>query len=176
MTENETCSETCGCSLSLKQNPLRFLLLVVLIGGLIGLGIWVLGERKTPSATTASDAGAARPAPTAEGQTAKDHVRKIDDATFDKTIAAGVVLVDFYAPWCGPCRAMAPMLESAAADLSGKATVAKVNIDENQRLAKRFNVRSIPLLVVFKDGQEMKRLTGYRPKRAIVGAVEHYVN
>ena len=153
MTENETCSETCGCSLSLKQNPLRFLLLVVLIGGLIGLGIWVLGERKTPSATTASDAGAARPAPTAEGRTAKDHVRK-----------------------CGPCRAMAPMLESAAADLSGKATVAKVNIDENQRLAKRFNVRSIPLLVVFKDGQEMKRLTGYRPKRAIVGAVEHYVN
>jgi len=78
------------------------------------------------------------------------------------------VLVDFWAPWCGPCRVIAPVLDEIAREVGEQATIAKVNVDEEPALASRFGVQAIPQLVFFKDGVEKDRLVGAAPKREIV--------
>ena len=78
------------------------------------------------------------------------------------------VLVDFYADWCGPCRMLAPVLEEIAREYEGGVKVGKVNVDEQMELAQKFGVSSIPLLVVFKDGQPVAKSLGYHPKEEIV--------
>ena len=70
------------------------------------------------------------------------------------------VLVDFYADWCGPCKMMAPVIEELAGELQGKAKVGKINVDDNQELAIKYNVMSIPTIVIFKEGKEVKRFVG----------------
>ena len=92
-----------------------------------------------------------------------------DEATFDAAIAAaGVpIAVDFWAPWCGPCRAMAPELEKAATRLSGRALIVKVNTEAVPELGERFRIQSIPTLAVFKGGREVARSSGARPAAAI---------
>ena len=83
------------------------------------------------------------------------------------------VLVDFYADWCGPCRMLAPVLEEIAREYEGGVKVGKVNVDEQMELAQKFGVSSIPLLVVFKDGQPVAKSLGYRPKEEIVNFLKH---
>ena len=88
---------------------------------------------------------------------------------FDQTLAGNsTVLVDFWAPWCGPCKMLGPIFEDAAGSHADKAVFAKVNVDEQQDLAARFGVTSIPTLIVFKDGKETKRSLGFMPKEKIV--------
>ena len=82
------------------------------------------------------------------------------------------VLVDFYADWCGPCRMLAPVLEEIAREYEGGVKVGKVNVDEQRELAQKFGVSSIPLLVVFKDGQPVAKSLGYRPKEEIVNLLK----
>ena len=82
------------------------------------------------------------------------------------------VLVDFYADWCGPCRMLAPVLEEIAREYEGGVKVGKVNVDEQMELAQKFGVSSIPLLVVFTDGQPMAKSLGYRPKEEIVNLLK----
>ena len=77
------------------------------------------------------------------------------------------ILVDFWAPWCGPCRAMSPAVEAAAEKLGGKAKVYKINVDENPDVSPRFNIKGIPTLILFKDGQEANRLVGLSSKEQI---------
>lgn len=89
----------------------------------------------------------------------------VTDATFDKEVLGSKepVLVDFWAAWCGPCRAIAPAVEKAAQTYAGRARVVKVNVDENPALAQRFQVMSIPTLMVFRNGQAVKRQVGANP-------------
>ena len=90
------------------------------------------------------------------------------DATFDvEAKAAPPVLVDLWAPWCGPCRFVSPILEELARDYAGHLKVVKVNVDENPALARRFDARSIPTMVVLKDGQLVDRVVGAMPRPAL---------
>jgi thioredoxin 1 len=90
---------------------------------------------------------------------------------FDEAIKAGVVLVDFWAPWCGPCKMQLPILDSVAEKAEG-ATVAKVNVDENADLAAKYGVRSIPTLIVFKDGEVHEQLNGMQQEAALLEALK----
>lgn len=96
---------------------------------------------------------------------ALDHPVTLDDATFDRVIAETEVpiLVDFYADWCGPCKMMAPAVETLARETVGRALVAKLDTDAAQRTAARFQIRGIPTSIVFKNGREVKRQTGAVP-------------
>lgn len=85
------------------------------------------------------------------------------------------VLVDFWAPWCGPCRMVAPILEQLAGEMEGKITVAKVNVDEEQSLAQNYRVMSIPTMIIFKGGKAEETAIGARPKADIVKMVEKYL-
>ena len=94
--------------------------------------------------------------------------KKITDAEFDTTVnSATPVLVDFWAEWCGPCRALGPKLEELSDELDGKATIAKINIDENPEMAAKFGVRSIPMMLIFKDGNVVDQIIGNVDKAVI---------
>lgn len=92
-------------------------------------------------------------------------------AQFDSLVKEGVVFVDFWAPWCGPCRMLAPVIDELASDFEGKAKICKVNTDEAQDLAAEFGVRSIPTMVFFKDGQIKETLIGAQSKAVIADKI-----
>ena len=98
-----------------------------------------------------------------------DKISHLTNDTFKSAIASSAtpVLVDFWAPWCGPCKAIAPILEELAVEFDGKLSIAKVNIDENNEIAAEFDVRSIPTLLLFKGGAMVNRLVGMMPKAAL---------
>lgn len=85
------------------------------------------------------------------------------------------VLIDFWAPWCGPCRIIAPVIEQLAKDIGGKARVGKLNVDENQMTAARFRVQSIPTLLILKNGKEVDRIVGAQSKDAILSRLNKYI-
>jgi thioredoxin 1 len=78
------------------------------------------------------------------------------------------ILVDFWAPWCGPCQMMGPIIEEVAAEIGEKASVGKLNVDENQEMAEKYGVSSIPTIIFFKDGKEVERMIGVRDKNELV--------
>jgi len=100
----------------------------------------------------------------------------LTDATFDGEIAEGVTLVDFWAPWCGPCRMIAPIIEELAEEFDGKAGIAKVNTDEEQMTAVKYGIRSIPTLIIFKDGKPVDQIIGAVPKQVFASKLEAVLN
>jgi thioredoxin 1 len=106
---------------------------------------------------------------------ASDKVRTFTDGNFEQETSQGVVLVDFWAPWCGPCRLLAPTIESLAEDFDGRATVAKLNVDENPTVPGRFHIRGIPTLLLFKDGQLAETIVGVRGKAEIAQTIEEHL-
>lgn len=100
-------------------------------------------------------------------------VSEINDSNFETEVLKSTipVLVDFWAPWCGPCKSIAPVLEDMATEYSGKIKIVKVNIDDNPRSPSSYDVRGIPNLVFFKGGQVVKRVVGAVPKDVLTGAV-----
>jgi thioredoxin 1 len=93
-----------------------------------------------------------------------NEVKTLTDASFDADVATGDVIVDFWAPWCGPCRMVGPVIEQIAEQYGDKVTVAKLNVDENPATAGKFGVMSIPTIILFKDGQPSKKVIGARGK------------
>ncbi len=97
---------------------------------------------------------------------------ELTDADFDTTVAEGVTLVDFWAPWCGPCRMIAPIIEELAKDFDGRAKIAKVNTDEQQNIAVKYGIRSIPTLLIFKNGEVADQMVGAASKQAYASKIE----
>ncbi len=86
------------------------------------------------------------------------------------------VLVDFYADWCGPCRALEPVIEELAQELQGRLKIVKLDVDQNSELSLQYNVHSVPTLILFKNGQEVERIVGYLPKAQLLQALEKHLS
>nr|WP_281166703.1 thioredoxin [Paenibacillus ginsengihumi] len=99
----------------------------------------------------------------------------VSDANFEQTVKEGVVLVDFWAPWCGPCKMIAPVLEELSVKYGDKLTIAKVNVDDNPESAARYGVMSIPTLKLFKNGEEVGTQVGFRPSQELSALVEPHL-
>ena len=106
-----------------------------------------------------------------------DGIVTLTTSTFDEMVASSdlPIVVDFWAEWCGPCKMIAPILGEIATEQQGKVTIAKLNVDENPDLAMRFNVMSIPTLLVFDKGQVAKRLVGAKGKAALLQELQEFL-
>lgn len=103
-------------------------------------------------------------------------VLQLTDAQFKDTVATGLTLVDFWAPWCGPCRMQGPIIDELHEEMGDKVTFAKVNIDEEQESAREFRVMSIPTMMIFKDGQPVETLVGLRSKEQLEDVLAQHLS
>ena len=106
-----------------------------------------------------------------------DGIVTLSDATFDESIGSAdtAVLVDFWAEWCGPCKMIAPVLEEIASEYEGKIRIAKLNVDENLDISRRFEVMSIPTLILFKDGEPAHRIIGAKGKGQLLQELHQFL-
>lgn len=107
-------------------------------------------------------------------ESGEKYVIPLNQSSFNESISEGYVLVDFWAAWCRPCLIQKPILEEVAEKLKGKIKIASVNTEENRALAQSFNIRGIPCMILFKDGKEVKRLTGLHRKDRLMEELKDY--
>lgn len=98
-------------------------------------------------------------------------VKHLNNDNFESETSKGVVLIDFWAEWCGPCKMLGPVLEEVAKEVGDDAIIAKINVDEAQELAMKFAVRNIPAIFILKDGEKVQQLIGMQSKQVLVNAV-----
>lgn len=94
-------------------------------------------------------------------------IAHITDNTFAKAVQEGLTLVDFWAPWCGPCHMLAPILEELDQEMGDEVKIAKLNVDDNQQTAAQFGIQSIPTMILFKDGEPLEMIIGVQPKELL---------
>jgi len=99
-------------------------------------------------------------------------IKKLSDQNFEHQIKSGIVLVDFWAPWCMPCKMMAPVLNNLSEELTGNATVGKLDVDQNRAASVKYGVKSIPTLVLFKNGKEINRFVGVKTKDFLLKEIQ----
>ena len=97
---------------------------------------------------------------------------EITDSNFDETIKSGVTLVDFWAPWCGPCQMQGPIIDRIAKAYEGRVTVGKLNVDDNNETAAKYGVMSIPTLIIFKDGKKVQQFVGVQSEENLKAALD----
>ncbi|WML50908.1 thioredoxin [Neobacillus sp. PS3-12] len=102
-------------------------------------------------------------------------ISHVTDETFNAEIKEGLVLVDFWAPWCGPCKMIAPVLEEIDGEIVDKVRIIKLNVDENSETVRKFDVMSIPTLMLFKDGEVVDQVIGFQPKEALTELISKHV-
>lgn len=100
----------------------------------------------------------------------------VTDKTFTEETSEGLVLVDFWAPWCGPCKMIAPVLEEIDSEMGDKVKIVKLNVDENQDTAGRYGIMSIPTLLLMKDGNIVDQVIGFQPKESLVSVINKHVS
>lgn len=100
---------------------------------------------------------------------------ELNGENFDSTVAEGVSFVDFWAPWCGPCKMIAPVIDELASDFEGKANICKVNTDENQDLGVKFGIRSIPTVLIMKDGEVVDTMVGASSKQTFADKINAHL-
>jgi len=101
-------------------------------------------------------------------------ISEVNDKNFTQETAEGLVLVDFWAPWCGPCKMIAPVLEELDGDLGDTVKIVKLNVDDNQETAGKYGVMSIPTLLLIKDGNVVDQVVGFQPKEALAELVNKH--
>lgn len=99
----------------------------------------------------------------------------ITKENFKEVVANGVVLVDFFATWCGPCKMLSPVLEKTAGELEGKVKIVKVDVDQDGELAMQFSVMSVPTMIIFKNGEAVKQLQGFTPQPQLISALSEFI-
>ncbi|MDQ0161133.1 thioredoxin [Aeribacillus alveayuensis] len=102
-------------------------------------------------------------------------ITNVTDQNFAQETNQGLVLADFWAPWCGPCKMIAPVLEELDQEMGDKVKIVKINVDENQETAGKFGIMSIPTLLVFKNGEVVDKVIGYQPKEALAGVLNKHM-
>ena len=101
-----------------------------------------------------------------------ENVKILNEANFQQIIDKGIVLVDFWAEWCAPCRAQSPIIEALATAIHDKATICKVNVDDNQNISQKYEVMSIPTIILFKDGKVVQKLVGLQEQKVLENAIQ----
>jgi thioredoxin 1 len=124
------------------------------------------GDRRSPGAAAGEEPG--------KEESMAESIVELNSGNFKATVEIGPtpVLVDFWAPWCGPCRVIAPILEEVAKEFEGKVRVAKLNVDDSPDIASQFGVRGIPTLILFKEGQIKGQMVGVNPKNNIIQLIQ----
>jgi thioredoxin 1 len=140
----------------------------VVIAALVVFGAWRLGSRQSPDSNTNKLNMSGR------GGTHMSEVLEVTKDSFEQEVEKSdvPVLVDFWAPWCGPCRMLAPTVDELAGTYAGRLKVVKLNTDQNGEVAGRFGIRGIPTLIIFKDGKETERIVGVQPKASLVSKID----
>jgi len=104
------------------------------------------------------------------------NILQLNEENFEKETNEGITLVDFWAPWCGPCKMLTPILEQMVNEIGDKAVIAKVNVDDSPKLAQKFGVRSIPAIFILKDGQTVNQFVGLQSKSKLTDAINELNN
>lgn len=99
----------------------------------------------------------------------------LNEENFDSVTKDGVVLVDFWATWCGPCKMLSPIIDEIASEYAGKVVVGKVDVDENEEIARKYGIMAIPTIFIFNNGEIVEKITGYRLKRELQQILNEYV-